>query len=81
VDGSEESFLFDAVTCGGESGMDNRCLVCFFFLKPYIWKVTMRLMANVHQICSDRVTQRGDNHQTLRVETPPDSSSVAAASW
>ena len=31
VDGSEEYFLFDAVACGGESGVDNRCLVCDFY--------------------------------------------------
>ena len=42
MDGSEEYFLFDVVTCGGESGVDNRCLVCdFFFLKRYIWKVAI----------------------------------------
>jgi len=43
------------------------------------WGVVDKPPAIVHRICADRVTQRGDNHQTLRVETNPDSSSVAAA--
>jgi tRNA ligase len=33
----------------------------------------------VHRICSDRVTQRDDSHQTLRVETTASFSSAAAA--
>ncbi|EMD34614.1 hypothetical protein CERSUDRAFT_116777 [Gelatoporia subvermispora B] len=28
-----------------------------------------RPMASIHRICSDRVTQRGDNHQSLRADT------------
>jgi len=42
------------------------------------WGVVDKPPAIVHRICSDRVTQRGDNHQTLRVEAPPSSSSAAA---
>jgi len=43
------------------------------------WGVVDKPPAIVHRICSDRVTQRGDNHQTLRVEAPPSSSSAAEA--
>ncbi|KIM36560.1 hypothetical protein M413DRAFT_449100 [Hebeloma cylindrosporum] len=45
------------------------------------WGVVDNPAAIVHRICADRITQRGNNHQTLRVETPPaSSSSMAAAS-
>jgi tRNA ligase len=43
------------------------------------WGVVDKPPAIVHRICSDRVIRRGDNHQTLRVETPASSSSTAAA--
>jgi len=51
VDGSEESFLFDAVACGGESRVDNRCLVCDFFFFETVYLEGRHMRLTVVLIC------------------------------
>ena len=33
------------------------------------WAITEKPQATIHRICGDRVTHRGDNHQTLRADS------------